>query len=1107
MQLCGGVTIAGPTGAVVVSRPQVQVALAVLALERHRPIARDELAHLLWGDELSPHWQGALRGVLAKLRAAFEASGAGREVLVTNGGVITLDIPTHARIDVDAARLDTQRAEVALRDGMASRAVDLAAGAAEALVGGFLPGVDLVWADERRREIEEMCRRASRLHARAQVEAGSPLEALTPLRQLLATDPYDEDAFILLLRALVGSGDHYEARKAHDAHVEALRRELGVGPSPRLVAVREQLLDGSDVSRRSDERSSETRRAVGGANDRQVGPFVGRDALLENLLATFHRDDRRAQVLVIEGEPGVGKTRLVAEISGRLRDDGVRVLWGACDPFPELPYEPVAAALRHALSDDEGVTAEIARSGDDLALLGLGTVRLGHRDKDAAPGITRSRLFGAVTAVVDRLADRPLVWVVDDLQWAGAESLAMLAHVLVQLGDRDVTLVATCRERHPALAAALADLAWKVPSAVVELDGLDRDAVARWLADAGVVRPDEVATVVHERTGGNPLFLAELVKTAASAEGHLDPAALPPGLTELVGQRVATLAPEAELVVSVAALAGSSVDLTVLSEATGLDDRALYEAVDATVRARLLVEVGDGVRFGHALVRDAVDAGLGPARRAWFHLRLAEALLPWAGRPGVPIELARHYAGSGEGHGDAARTWALAAAEDALDRSGWEMAEHLAGGVLSARVSAPADRVGALVVRGRARRGLGDLTGADDALGEAVELARLYALPRRLAEAVHAIVGGGGVGAPDPARYRHVALVEEALVGLSAGDDDLRIPLLGSLALALLLTDRDDERERAAEEALDRARRHGDPAVMARALLDQRYRVAQDRTAERFREGEEALALSERCHLPEVTAAALVYRHEDALVLGDRAAAREAMLRATRHLERFPDPYWSWALSTWKVLDLVLEGDLEAAEAASVESLQRATDEGDSSWAMACFGVHRVLLCTLQGRAGEVIPLLDRAALENPRVPCYRAVKAFAALQAGEATTAAAELGRFAADGFASVPHDSNRLLTLAMLAETTVGLGERSLAGPLSELLLPYRDLYVVLNCYGGGGSVWGPVSAQLAGLAALVGDHNTAANWLGEAEAMCGDVGDRLFAARLAQGAAVRR
>jgi hypothetical protein len=212
--------------------------------------------------------------------------------------------------------------------------------------------------------------------------------------------------------------------------------------------------------------------------------------------------------------------------------------------------------------------------------------------------------------------------------------------------------------------------------------------------------------------------------------------------------------------------------------------------------------------------------------------------------------------------------------------------------------------------------------------------------------------------------------------------------------------------------------------------------------------------------------AAHCYRHEDLLRLGDRDGAGRALDEADELARHYRHPYWQWAVQTWRGLRASIDGDLETAERLAHEACERQVGVAEAT---ACLGVNLVNLRLFQDRAGEVLDLLGAAADASPQIPCYRAVLALCAAEAGHEELARTSYRSFAAADFANLPEDTNRFLGLGVLAHVAVELGDRVGGRRLAELLGPYRGQWVLLNCYGGGGAHWGPVAHQLARLAVL--------------------------------------
>jgi hypothetical protein len=211
------------------------------------------------------------------------------------------------------------------------------------------------------------------------------------------------------------------------------------------------------------------------------------------------------------------------------------------------------------------------------------------------------------------------------------------------------------------------------------------------------------------------------------------------------------------------------------------------------------------------------------------------------------------------------------------------------------------------------------------------------------------------------------------------------------------------------------------------------------------------------------------YRHEDVLRSGDLVHAGAALSDAEGLVRRYPDPYWNWVTRTWRAIEQVNTGDLDRAEqlAFDAAALRAGIDE-----AAACLGVNLVNIRLYQGRSGEVIALLRDAVDAHPNIPTYRAVLALCAAEARDLDAAEEQLRYFTVDSLRGLPDDTNRMLALAVLAHTAATIGADDVVPMLRDALEPYRGQWVVLNCYGGGGAVWGPVDHALARLAWLTHD-----------------------------------
>ncbi len=1074
---------------------QPRAALVMLALERQRAVNREELAELLWGEDLPDHWPGAVRGVLTKVRAFLANAGLPPTALTSASGSLQLNVPPAVTIDVEEATAAIDHAEAALTASQWKRARTSAERAVDALAGGLLPDHDAQWVDLRRARLSALATRGRHVVAAALLGEGQTAPAIAAAATLVDADPFDEAGHRLLISAHGAAGQRKAALDAYEACRRLLADELGVRPAPETEALYVAVLGDAPESAPA---PAPVRSEQGGARGRPALPsepddlFVGRHVELTALIDDWTDTVRSAaaHVAVVEGEAGAGKTRLALAVAAHVTaTSGGQVLWGRCRAGSGLPYEPVVETLGRALTDRPEAREALGAAASDLVPL-LPELEEAQASPTAPAEIdpmSRARVFRAVGAALSEVVDQPTVWVIDDVQWAASDTLALLEHVLVGLAGAPLLVVVTCREVAPALAGTIVGLGRSLPCRTMTVGGLSHADLVELIAASGVTVPGDVkalARVACERTGGNPFYLNQLIRSAAQDDAPFDALAVPAALRDWIGRRVQILTKDAGTTLSLAAVIGQEVEFDTLAACSALDHLDLLDVCDQLTAEHFLAERNEPGRFAfaHALVRDAVHEGLRPTRRAWLHERVGDALELAPSVPGRAAALAHHFTLAGPAHHGRAHAHALAAGREALSQAAWDTAaDHFDQGVELAGDD-PDRRVTALIGLGQALRGAGRRSDARTNLEQAIGLARTHGLARRLAEAVLALVGNGGRGvADDVPDAERAALLREALAGLTPADDDLAPPVLDELALALLLTDHADERCRLVTRALRLARRGDDPARLARALIGARLaKLGPEHTEARLAEMDELLALPEAGIPADVTMAALLHRHEDLLLAGDRGGADAAIAQAETVLERYDHPYWRWAIATWRALAAIIDGCFDQAELLSFSALGHQSDHPE---AMACLGVNLVDIRLFQGRSEEMVDLLASAADDNPQIPCYRAVLALCCVEAGRTDQGRAAYDHFAAKRFSNIPDDTNGLLTLGVLADVGVTLGDESGAAMLTELLLPHASRQVILNCFGGGGAYWGPVSHQLARMARLLGDTAAARRWLTQA------------------------
>jgi len=394
------------------------------------------------------------------------------------------------------------------------------------------------------------------------------------------------------------------------------------------------------------------------------GVFVGRERELERLRAAF--DDAfggRGSVVMLVGEPGIGKTRTVQELATYARMRGAKVLWGRAHEASGAPaYWPWVQAARdyRAQTPDDVRRRQYEPYAVDLQ-------RIFNGLRDLFPGLPdpppvdseegQFRLFDALTSFLrDVTVETPLVVVLDDLHWADRSTLRMLTHLAREIGVARLLVVGTYRDtdldrQHP-LSQALAEMNREQLFTRVLLRGLAEAETRAYIEASAHVAPSaDLVRRIHQETEGNPFFLSEVVRLMAEegslAKDSLSNISIPEGVKEALGRRLDRLSPEANELLSVAAVVGRECSHQLLAALTDFDDDALLRLVEEALAARVLEETGvpGEYRFTHALMQDALYAELSTARRVRMHARVAETLESLYGEnlDGRGAELARHF--------------------------------------------------------------------------------------------------------------------------------------------------------------------------------------------------------------------------------------------------------------------------------------------------------------------------------------------------------------------------------------------------------------------------------------------------------------------------------
>jgi DNA-binding SARP family transcriptional activator len=947
VRLLGELAVETPEGLVAPPSRPARELLAWLALHPGTH-PRLELASRFWPDVLETSARASLRTALHELRRAIgeDAVVADRE-LVGLAGTPWVDM-------------------LAVRELPAEEALALSTGDA-------LPGLDRDWAIAARDEHRELV--AGLLAGLADSASGEV--ALRWARELVRTDPLSEDAARRLMRLLAEAGDRAAALAAYVRLEDRLRRELRVVPSRRTRELVAEIR--ADVAELRDEPQVAAPPAATTRSVLPRGPLAGRAEELARIRALI----APGRLVAIAGEPGIGKTRLLAELAAGAR-------YGRCYEESLTPYQPFVEALGEVMPEADGEGG-------------------------------RWRLFEDIGA---RLEGELLL--LDDLHWADAGTLRLLTHVLHRPNAPGV--VAAYRDSeisrmHP-LAATLADLRRDGLIERVALHGLDEDAVAE-LAGGTID-----ARTLQRETGGNPFFVEQVLRHLADGG---DPDAIPEGVKDVIGRRLARLDPGTGRVLAYASVAGREFDLQLLESV--LKDVDVLAALEQAAAAQMIREEEPGrYTFTHALVRETIYDELSLTRRVRTHRELADAL------PQDRLaELAHHrLEAAAAGDINAAADAALAAAREAMRAFAYEDAAALCERALEA-VGESSRRGELLLALGDARLRAGESAKARDAFRAVTGDPELLA---------RAALGFSGLGVTIIAVDREaVRLLEDAL---ETAEGPLRARLLSRLAIETYYESTPAQRKALVDEAvaLDPSTdalnaRHA--ALWSAEYLDERLETADRMIAEATTAEAELQGRN--------------WRVLDLMERGDLDEAREEIERHERLAARLRLPAYEWWGPMWRSSLAILEGRLEDAREL-IATFAAVDDPNARLYAEIQGFVAALALEAVMSLAPDVV----QRESGRPAEYAYRAGFSWMLALDGRHDEAREQIAR----SVAQMKQDMNQLAALGELAQALGVLGEPGPAATVYDLLAPYADRNIV---NGRGAAGYGAASYHLGVLADLLG------------------------------------
>ncbi len=1152
-----------PTGfgePIPINAPQEQVVLTYLALRAGEAVAGFDLADSLWGDVPPASERKAVQVYISRLRK-----------LLGNGAIVhersSYRLTTEGiKVDAEQFRSLIRAGQEALESGDAEKASSAAASALALWRGGPVdgghPGSGLYALAVGMGEL-----RATGVEIRfdAELALGRHRHVVAELASAVEQYPLREHLWVQLMTAYYRCGRQADALRAYQRARLALVEEVGIAPLRELSDLEIAILNQSPALS-----APTARRAPPGADEhthtdhspirphpdrtrltdpgwvarlRESGTFSGRQEHLSMLESAWDAATRgNGSCFIIHGEPGIGKSRLAAELAHSLAGTGL-ILHGACSDAGSAPWAPLPDALGEyvAAAPYEILADHVRENGGDLVRVVPG---LRHRLETFLPSLSRAgkedgdltgagtgtgtaasqRIASAVTSLLSAAAAHdPVLLILEDLHWADCPAVKVLSALAQEAPRIALVVVGTMRSTSDVPVAkrrnALTDLREAPGWHPVELSGLDAAGLAGMLDPLlpGMIRLEangktKFVQSLLDHTGGNPLFVRHLLNDLAERQSRdgrkalalIEEGTVPQGIRRVILERVARLPAATHKMLQIAAVLGDELDLEILGTVTGNDISSVLGALDAAVAAGIIVQ-SPGRRhlaFAHRLLRDVLSSEVTPSRNAPLHLRAAEAVEGIYGTESYlyAAEVAEHLANAADVMGrsvarkafDAACTAGRSAqAALALEDAAYWFRRALEQANTES-VCDTGSRCDVLTEIGSIHRLTEGLAAARPWLEQARDLATRTGDARRLAVVA---IGMAGEGVPwlPATDDGTVAVLEEAIQALGDERSVLMVRLLSALACELCVGKGMSRIAEIANRAGSIAAEMNEPEATARSLLARHMAVwSPGHAPERL----ELLAslLDHALHRGdrELELDARVFRLYSLIESRSRNEIDAEVSAIGRLSGRLGGRFHHWLVAAIEAMRAIGKLPLSEAEdkASAALELSRDTDI-DDAWMV--FGAQLGLIRFFQGRAGEIASVMEEYSDSHSDMPAWRGAAMLASALAGQLDTARAHFEEMSGD-YERLPQDFLWMTCMATVAMTCVELGDTERAEGLYKILLPYGGLQAVVSHLVG---TLGPVDRLLGVLAAMAGNLEQAERHFQAAMAQAKEMGSTGWAA----------
>jgi class 3 adenylate cyclase/DNA-binding CsgD family transcriptional regulator len=861
------------------------------------------------------------------------------------------------------------------------------------------------------------------------------------------------------------------------------------------------------------------------ARERGFTRLVGRERELDLLRHCFDLVQKgRGQAVSIIGDAGLGKSRLLYECRQILADTDLTWLDGRCHPYGmALAYLPIVDWLKQhfrldANDQDQDIKRKVyhgleALNADPEAtapyVLHLLAAETGtNLPAGMSPEAVKHRIFETLRwLVLETASQRPLVIAIEDLHWVDRTTAEFLTFVLDHIAGARILLVCTHR---PDFVSTWSRKSYHSVLTLTRLDPQDAYQMLTSLLGTSHIQ-DDLAALVLDKAEGVPFFLEELVhslRETGAIELHEEAWRLaardtalqvPDTVDEVLMARIDRLPEGAKRVLQMGAVIGREFAWELLREVSGLTEWELIERLAALTEAELIYERGlppqATYMFKHAFTQEAAYRSLLTAQRRTLHHRVAvtlETLFPdrleeYYG------QLAHHFLEAAQrDEVDKAIEYAVRAGNRNMALPAYAEAVRFYQLALEAlarqKWADETQRCELLLALGEAQQKAGEFVQALHTLQQAAQSAKGLGLPEMLARVVlnaEWVIWYGKLP-PEPV----AGLLEDALRELEAEDRALRARVLGGLARTLSLTGAQQGAAQYGQQAVDMARRLGEPGTLAYTLNAKLYLPWRPEDVEqRLIDATEMLRLAEEVRDDESIHHAHYWRMHSALEIGDIQTYDTVAEIHAQMSEARQEPFYVRNSKAFQAMRALMRGDFAASEALAQQALsigQRLQFEDTAG----AFGLQMFTICREQGRLKEFEPAVKHFVQQHGAASTWRPGLALIYSEFGRQREARREFEHLAQHDFADFPRDALWLTCITYLAEICTFLGDAARAVILYPLLLPYAGRNIVV---GGGIVCYGAASRYLGMLAATMGHWQEAEQHFEDALAMNARMGAR--------------